>query len=163
MPVASLLVPSIFMLVGGIVGAVGYFMLARARASRRWPSVSGQVVRSEVVSREQTDTEPGTIHIGRRPRVYSVALEYAYEVDGTTLKSKRVAFTDSFTKSEGQCEKIAARYPVGSPVTVYYDPEKPTKAVLDRATGCGPLLFFGVGSLFFLGGVAALVLMLRSR
>jgi len=124
--------------------------LWEVRQAKTWPSTAGKVVISTVASHKQnpgvfgydfSDTE-----VTNEPRV-----EYVYSVAGKKYRGQRITIGE---KTSGfELEEILARYPVGAGVTVYYDPTKPDKAVLERDLPWG-ILTAGLGCLllFFIGG-----------
>jgi hypothetical protein len=59
---------------------------------------------------------------------------YSYEVDGRPYQSHRVRAGDETgqIKVIGDVSGMLDRYPVGSNVTVYYDPDDPANAALER-------------------------------
>jgi hypothetical protein len=72
---------------------------------------------------------------------------------GTPYHASRVAFgADSF--GHRQAKAVVAKYPAGSAVTVYYNPEKPGEAVLEQSAK-GTLVFMIVGAMFALMGLCA--------
>jgi len=91
-------------------------------ASREWPHTQGTVTHSsiEVI----TDSE-GT---GRRTH-YSAKLKYAYEADGKVYQGNTFTYRVMDDK-EGTATNIVKSLPEGQPVDVYYDPSKPSRAVL---------------------------------
>jgi hypothetical protein len=139
---------TIFLLVGLGIGAVMVLNLIRGRRSRHWPIVPGVVLDSQVNS--YTDDE-GT-------RMYGVAITYRYEVDGYEFSGNRRTFGEFNSNNRGRAERIVAQYLPGSDVQVYYDPDDPTKAVLEPGTNSTsilflllPLIFIGLGLAGFLG------------
>jgi hypothetical protein len=101
-----------------------------ARSSRRWPSVSGHIIRARV--REGPDG----------PTSFRPVVEYKYEVDGVKYQGDRLDFDDGEDYASSAAEKIVARYEKGAPVTVYYDPSDPQKSALLQKQvggGCGAL------------------------
>ncbi|MBU1662097.1 MAG: DUF3592 domain-containing protein [Chloroflexi bacterium] len=102
----------------------------KAEVSQAWPSTLGQVITAEVKQSTSTDDD-GETHYSYYPSV-----EYEYQVGGQTYTGKRIAFGG--IKGHGSESKAAAdlaRFPTGSQVTVYYNPEKPKEAVLERRAG----------------------------
>ena len=97
------------------------------RAASSWAIVQGRVVESRV----EPQNEPG----GGRPSIrYVVRIAYEYEVAGKTYRSDRVRFRGSVlhaTPATAEAER--ARHPLGSTVTVRYDPARPAAAVLEIA------------------------------
>ena len=84
-----------------------------------------------------------------RPRIV-----YEYVADGATHQANRISFGG--TSSVGGRKRVE-RYPAGSMVQVFYDPAKPTSAVLERGTG-GAFVLLIVGGAFAIIG-ALLMLM----
>ncbi len=123
---------SIFIL--ALIG-LGLFLVIQGTRSRRkageslqWPSVSGVIVETQVREARNTDDD-GNIDVSYYPRV-----DYTYEVGGQTYRSHLIAFgAIKPVKNAAQVQKGLERYPMGGPVTVYYNPEKPSEAVLERA------------------------------
>lgn len=148
--------PLAFLLLGGGVGLIGWLMLRRARASRRWPSVEGRVLASGIAESGPS----GRLGSGGHGRTATLRVSYAYEVDGSPFQSSRVSFHDAVTKSPAYARSIAERYPAGSPVRVYYDPSRPDQAVLDRTAGCAAYLFLFVGGVLFAVGAVLLAFLL---
>ena len=84
------------------------------RASQRWHSIASQVLESGVAGRGE-EAEP-----------YAV---YEYQVGGRTYRNDRIFLFDAAGSNPRQ---IAAQYPVGMPVQVYYNPNNPAEAALVR-------------------------------
>lgn len=59
---------------------------------------------------------------------------YAYSVDGQPYQSYRLRAGDDTGQHRviGDASRTLERYPVGSNVTVYYDPDDPANAALER-------------------------------
>jgi hypothetical protein len=118
-----------FFILGAICFPFGTFMLARAQfnranaaASRDWPSTQGMVTRSAMTSRF---TGHGMTY----------ALDFAcdYMVGGRGYQLSGVQFGTGRVNSRELIEGFARTYPVGSSVTVRYDPADPHIAVLDSS------------------------------
>ena len=117
----------------------------RGQESRHWPTTFGIVKKCGVSG--HTD-EQGT--------TYRTTIVYEYEIEGTTLTGDRRSFLD-WCSSKRQAHQIAALYPVGSQVTVYYRPEKPEICVLEPGVGGEAWLFFAVSLAFFLLGLSGIL------
>jgi hypothetical protein len=104
----------------------------KAGASLQWPSAPGSITISQVRESVSTDEDGGT-SISYYPHV-----EYTYTVDGQTYTSKQVAFggVKGFNDT-ARAQTDLAKYPVGARVQVYYNPQKPGEAVLERVAGSG--------------------------
>ena len=124
--------------------------LWEVRQAKRWPSTEGKVISSGITSRKNKPGEIGynfsDTEVSNDPLV-----KYEYTVANRKCQCNRITIGEKTSASE--LEEILARYPVGTPVTVYYDPTNPEKAVLERDLPWG-ILFWGVGCLllFFIGG-----------
>lgn len=88
----------------------------RVEESRNWNAVEGTVVRSKAYQVKG---------------VWRPSLVYSYGAQGQQLRSSRYCFGD-FTGPKAEVHALVARHPEGSKVQVYYDPTKPTYAVLER-------------------------------
>jgi len=148
-----MLVGSACLIIGPIVAAYGTPNLIDAMRSSGWPSVDGLVVASEVVR-----TGGGRGSTGYRPRVV-----YQYEVHGKALEADRVSHGEAIAKTQQHASHIVGRYPVGSNVPVFYDPDSPESAALETGFGIGAVAIPGFGAAVFLAGVAYVGLALRRR
>jgi Protein of unknown function (DUF3592) len=95
----------------------------RAKQAMKWPQVTGQIIESTVVGDSNFDGET------------KARILYSYVVNGISLQSKSVG-AGMMSSPTG----IVKRYPVGKQVQVYYDPENPKSALLERS-GSGPIIF----------------------
>lgn len=92
----------------------------KAIASREWLSGVGRVVNSEVHTA-----------YGRRTTYYPRA-KYSYTVAGQNYTGERIAFAWREVFDRQAAEAVVERYPPGQTVTVFYDPQQPHEATLDR-------------------------------
>jgi hypothetical protein len=119
-PVAAFIIGSVFLLIGG--GVAFYFgkpILDKARASESWPTVQGQVIKSELES-----------HHDKKKTTYSALVIYKFEADGEDYEGDEVWFGQYSSSDRSAMQKLVKEYPVGKDVTVYYSPDDPTQAVL---------------------------------
>ncbi|MBL8693697.1 MAG: DUF3592 domain-containing protein [Planctomycetes bacterium] len=122
--------------------------LAMAWRSRRWATTRGTIERA-VLTRSRT---------GRVTRE-GARISYTYFVGGKSYSSMRCRFATSLEGADGVHfsvpRELLARYPIGAAVDVYYDPERPEQATLDRGT---PSVWFPwMIALLLLGTAAFLV------
>ena len=113
-------------------------LMARVARSRSWLIANGTTTRSEVV-REQT----------RNNTIHKAVIEYAYNVNGRDYHSSKLSIGgDLNTAASSRAERRCARYPIGGPLQVFYDPEDPSSCCLERRADTAPLLtWIGVGAL----------------
>jgi hypothetical protein len=111
------------------IGAVIWFIMKRSKqsqamqqASLSWRSTTGRVVKSrvEVSGGEHSSVSPYVL--------------YEYEVNGRAYQNAQIRAGDQFMRSGSSRDayETVDRYPVGQPVTVYYDPANPINAALER-------------------------------
>ena len=145
----------IFILVFGLGGIyliyLGIKNMRKAQASQNWPSTTGQVTGVDVGQSQSTDSD-GDSHTSYYPIV-----RYTYAVSGQTFAGDKLAFGPRSTSNRyAKAQATASRYAVGAPVTVYYNPEDPQDAVLEkRAAGTMTTLIIGIA---FLAVTVCLVL-----
>ena len=152
MDVNSNLVPALFALgCGGIfvlaLLGLGIFLVAQGTRSRRkageslsWPSITGTIAETEVRESRNTNDD-GRVDVSYYPQV-----TYTYEVAGQSHRSHRIAFgAITPVRNVTQVQKALTQYPVGTPISVYYNPDKPSEAVLERtAAHTQALIIIGV-------------------
>jgi hypothetical protein len=59
-------------------------------------------------------------------------VEYDYAVNSQPYKGRRINYGITATQSKAAAQKEADRFTPGMQVTVYYNPEKPGEAVLEK-------------------------------
>ncbi len=120
----------------------------RSRASLSWPTVSGRVRASDVLTRFDEQT-----------RYDRASVLYQYVVGGTTYSSDTVSLGAAEVGGNvQQARETVSRHPVGSQVRVYYDPDDPEAAVLVPGTAAFSGMTLAI-SIFFAatGGFQVLV------
>jgi hypothetical protein len=118
--------------------------LIKTWRARYWPTAQGKVLDSRL--REVRDSEGKT---------WEVYILYEYWANGETYRSnvwRMEAGSSSFT---GSAQKAIARYPIGSTVMVYYNPDSPRDAMLEPGK-MGWWMFFA-GAAFLITGVFAVI------
>jgi len=138
--ISSILSMGVFLLIGMGLSYWGWNILQDARASASWPTIDGKVVKSEVT--HSIDSDGGDS--------YSPEITYVYIVNNEQLANKTIKFGENSYSSRKKAEGIAASYPVGKNVTVYYDPQQPDKSVLEPGVSGGSYIVLGIGVLFIL-------------
>jgi hypothetical protein len=142
---------SLFVIVGVTVFGFGVCQYMRAQDSSNWPSAMGKVIYSDV---ERRSDEDGT--------TYSAEVEYEFTVADQLLSGNLIKFGEVNTSNSSHARRIVNRYPVGSEVRVFYDPNDPYLSVLEPGVhastyfvpGFG-LVFAAFGSGFMLFGLAS--------
>jgi hypothetical protein len=138
----------VFVLLGLGLAGIGAHTVLQARASASWAEVAGQITQSEMKVRSDPD---GT--------TYAPLVRYTYVVNGQPLVGDRISFgLRGMSTSSRLAQAFTGRYPVGSTVTVYYDPAAPAGSVLERGVNKHSFipLAFGLGFAVFGGWFALL-------
>jgi hypothetical protein len=93
-----------------------------AKESETWPVTGGKVVTSALGS---SRVKSGSTY----RKVIQPDVDYTYEMNGSAHRGWRVSF--EYIEGEGRSQKVIEKYPVGSAVTVHYDPTDPSQSVLE--------------------------------
>lgn len=139
----------------GLVGVFDVMIVGAAvrsvQAQQSWEPMQASILESRVEARHSDD---GT--------TYRPVVRYRYRVGPEVHVSDRVSFLSWGTSDRGWAEEIQERYPLGSTVTGYHDPEEPSSAALDISTDTIPpfavlflLPFHVIGFGIILGVIAA--------
>jgi hypothetical protein len=123
--------------------AIGLRRVVLGLRSRRWPTTTGTVTGTGVDVRSSGGDEGGGT-------VYVPGLQYEYTTDGISYVSTRYGMSPDSEPSFDSRKKALSwtedNYPVDGEVTVHYDPDRPSRAVLvPGASGSIPLVLFGLG------------------
>lgn len=147
MPVATIV--GAILLAGGSAG-VGYGLwnLWQGASSPKWPTVTGQVVSSDL---QRSRDRQGMV-------TYRAEVAYKYEVGGQTYASDRVFFGDQLQTSwaTGPVREVE-RYHPGSQVQVFYDPNKPSRSVLEPGAPWQVYVVLFTAAAFLGFGIAVLL------
>lgn len=145
----TLLVSGLFFVIGVALAAWGWTVLQNARASAEWPTAVGVITGAEL---DHSSDEDGD---SWQPRV-----SYRYLAEDVQRTGVTIKFGENSYDSRRTAEEILARYPVGRPVAVYYDPADPETSVLEPGVTAGSYILLAVGSIFVVLSVIALPAML---
>lgn len=149
-----------FLCVGGFVlifVLIGLFLLlrskrdkAKAAQSLNWPSAVGKVIDSRMIESTSTDSD------GDSSTTYRPHVQYEYEVMGASYTNDKIKVGMVVsTSAVKKVQETLARFPVGSTVKVYYDPNNPADSVLEQKASSNLTLILGI---IFLGVGLCMVL-----
>jgi hypothetical protein len=139
-------VTAVFFLVPGL--ALTLFALRRigtVAASRSWPTVEARVVCSTA-----TSFRGGNQVVSDQP-----AIAYQYEVGEETYVGTQLDW-GRFGSTRAGVQRVAEEYPVGRLVTVYYDPSRPYRSVIEPRGWAMSFFLLAFGLAFIGGGVLML-------
>jgi hypothetical protein len=124
------------LLLGGAIVLMWFFMRKQAQASLQWPATPGTIVDSRLITKMDSEGDESI----------EASITYAYTVGGSALQGSRIKIGASSARS------MVQQYPTGADVQVYYDPAKPSSAVLEPG-GSGLTLLLVIGIIVMIGGV----------
>ena len=106
----------------------GLFNLLKSFESKKWKETTGKIISSQVVKDIRGNTK-------NPPNNYRSAINYEYLVDSIPHLSTRYCISDQFflgiyLSNQNEAQARSDAYPVGSQVTVYYNPLRPSESVL---------------------------------
>lgn len=125
---------------------VGIFLLLRSRRDKEkaaqtlnWPSAAGKVLEARLIESTSTDAD------GDSSTMYRPHVQYEYEVVGARYTNDKinVGMVVS-TSSTKKAQETLARFPVGSTVKVYYNPNDPADSVLEQKSSSNLTLILGI-------------------
>jgi hypothetical protein len=136
----------VFGLVGVIFLIVGLITRSKTQTAKSWPTAQGTIVSTELREHNDDDSESGSSTV-----LFEPVVMYSYQAMGVACSGKKIGYgTDRLDRSSAQ--KKINQYPAGSRVTVYYNPENPSEAVLE-VNGTGSKVFLILGIVFLVLGV----------
>jgi hypothetical protein len=120
---------------------------SKARYSKNWLSTSGKIISSELDAQTTTDEN------GYQTTTYIANILFQYMVNDSAFECDCINFDYGIRTSNMRKEQsIVEQYPIGSQVTVYYDPDEPQQAVLEKRVG-GAFTTIMISTVFILIGV----------
>lgn len=121
----------------------------QAWLARNWPQTEGTIISTQVKS-SRVRVRRGSSSGYRMTTRYEPQVIYRYLAHGNRYESKRLHFGDTVGYSgPGPAEKILTRYPVGTSITVYYNPDNPAEATLSPKTGWATTVYWLIAILLF--------------
>jgi hypothetical protein len=140
----------ILLFTGLLIMIVGSARIRRDLEIQSWPSVTGEIISSDVAG----------------SRAFHPEITYSYTIDGVRYIGisdlKMPGFGGKRSRLE-TAEIIVEEYPPGSGVDVYYDPDIPKQSTLYAGLSYGACLQMTFGFLLYLGGVFMLPWRFRLR
>lgn len=143
----------------GIGCLVAFFMTRRRQQGiPNWPTVQGTMIEAFVYAHTRQTTEAAMT-------TYTPTLAYAYTLAGTAYTASALdaaPYTERSYRKRARAEEIVRGRPVGSPVTVYYNPVAPSQTVLTRPRPVAhrTVLWYGIANILVGSGAVALGILL---
>ncbi len=97
--------------------------ISRGNRSTTWPRVNATVTESKI---ESTWAFINNVPV----QSFHLHLRYEYKMQGQTFVGKRISMIDDSSTNVKNVETLKARYPVGTEVQPFVDPDDPEYAIL---------------------------------
>jgi len=142
---ALLLMVLIFcFLAGPVLAYLGYGFIQKGKETLNWVATTGKILES--ATHEVYSTTPGSVN----NRTWQPDITYQYDVNGETFQGQKIRVFIVYTGNPERAEGWANKYPAGTELTVYYDPEDPYRSVLEQGVQTGAYLMTALGAGMFL-------------
>lgn len=148
----SPIVYGVFIVFGLILVIISINSKKKAKAAQAWPTMPGVILSSHVDIHTSTDSE------GSSSTSYKPVVAYQYTVMGLEYTGDRIGYGAN-TFSRRKSDEIIARYPVGQPVMVHYNPDKPQDAALETEAQ-GGVISLVIGIILMVVGIVMAVISL---
>jgi hypothetical protein len=137
----------LFLAIGGTMVLHIKYLDHKMRKSFSWPSVEGEITHSEMV--QQCGGGPSATS---STTTFWADIKYRYQVRARTYLGDAVRVgIDAGTQDRNQAEERCVRYPINSKVTIYYNPDNPKEACLERIIDVPYFLYILAGAFGFFG------------
>ena len=114
----------------------------QAGVSKKWPATTGKIIASGIEPRSSYSSEGGN------STTYVPVVQYQYAIDGRTYMGNRISFGNQVGYGwTNMAQKQVDQYPPGANVAVFYDPNEPAMAVLERTVGASGKIYWGIAVL----------------
>ena len=137
---------TIAIVVGSFAFLYGIFLLWRMFSSRNWASADGTITISQ---KSFASTDAGEMEDANITYTYTVG-DKIYT--SSVVKSGGDVSSNRSTRSRTDVDRLLAKYPVGTTVTVYFHPKLPRLACLEKAGGEALLICLVFGPLAIIVG-----------
>lgn len=116
----------------------------KASVSRSWPATTGKVLAAGIEPRTGRSGSSGY------STSYYPVVQYEYTVNGQRYLGNRITFGGQVGYGwTNMAQNQIANYNPGSSVAVFYDPNEPANAVLERTAGTSGKIYWFVAILIF--------------
>lgn len=135
---------------------VGWNMLAKSLASKRWPAVKGKIVTKKIAKEKRS---VGSASIGRKEKtVYRPVVVYGYEVKGKYYTGQNEYPEQEFEAYDhiGEAQHHMRKWESDKKADVYVNPEDHAQSCLKTGLTILPIVLLLVGAGFATIAVANL-------
>jgi hypothetical protein len=130
--------PAVILAVVGVTLTLfGWWKRRKLQASMSWAQTTGTIVGAGI-EKSRNAGDDGS------PYSYTPKVQYRYVAEGVEFVGGRIAHVELSYQDHRKAEAELAPYPVNSPAEVYFNPQKPSEAVLVRKAP-GAIIFLCAG------------------
>lgn len=122
--------------------------------SKGWHPTSCNIVHSRVEIDSGDTTAQSGDTVSSAGYLYKADVVYEYAANAVKYSARKVFFAETSSKNLKAVQAVVLRYPAGSIKNVYYDPLKPSRAVLEPGIQLINIPALVIGGLFVLIGAA---------
>ena len=143
-----------------LVVFLGFFALAllgfarviamKGRAMASWPSVTGEIVKSEVATTMREDSGPSRTTF---QTMYAPRVVFSYVVDRASFQGDKIGAITSSSDPKGPT-KFITRFPLRMQVSVHYNPTDPAESTLVTDVGYAPMVLRILAAAFAFAALA---------
>ncbi|MEP6692239.1 MAG: DUF3592 domain-containing protein [Gemmatimonadaceae bacterium] len=120
---------ALWLATGATLLAVGARQASEPIRTIAWPSTTGTVIDAQLLRRARPH---GALFGLLGDSAATAQVRYRYTLDGVLFHSTRLSFRKMGLGSEREARAALTGYASGSEVRVYYDPSRPSNAVLEH-------------------------------
>jgi len=136
--------------------------LNKGLESQNWNETEGVILTSEITSHQETN--PDSEGHYETETYYDVNIVYQYTVIGVNYSYHRISFSDfASTPNHNEAQQLVNKYPAGENVTVFYNPNNPSEAVLEPGITNTNNIFLIIGIILIIAGIVFLYFALRRK
>jgi len=147
----------VFMAIGGGLLFYARNVARKAQQSLSWPATEGVISHAAVLFRTRDSAQ------ANNAADYRADIAYRFKVKGRDYTSSQITLMDYSSSSSANAEGIVTRYPDGSTVKVFYNPQDPSESVLEPGPTRGILILQLIGGLFAVAGAFIFIMGLSGR
>jgi hypothetical protein len=145
------------------LGYVGWTLLKTEKFLSTWPTTQGKVVSVEIKKIPKSFGSRSPVKL-----VWAATIDYTYSIRGTTyhgtIISNSVEYEDTsiYTQPTKALTQYLTKYPTESEVTVYYNPSKPEKSILE-IDDTGSVYFLAIALVALISSIGLIVFSLYKK
>ncbi len=130
----------------GLMG-LGYYFQKKAEAIENWPGVTGKVIATRVVQATSEKRLRRNDESSQPVLTFYPVVEYEYTVNDKKYSSDRLSLSVDQKSNPKSFEPILKKYAPGTAVKVFYNPDNPADAVLEKVNLLH-YIFYGFGAIW---------------